>query len=71
MTYHRISRLREVADEAIKGELYRSLAATNGDIARAAVNLGTNRTYLYTLLKRFGITIVREKRARLVEQTPP
>ena len=68
MTYHRVSRLREVADEAIKGELYRSLAATNGDIARAAMNLGTNRSYIYALLKRYGIKIEREKRARLVER---
>jgi transcriptional regulator of acetoin/glycerol metabolism len=68
VTYHRVSRLREVADEAIKAELYRSLAATNGDIARAAMNLGTNRTYIYCLLKRYGIKIEREKRARLVER---
>ena len=59
--------LQQAADEARRACLYRALAATNGDVARAARNLGTNRTYCYQLLKRFGIRIERETRAKLVQ----
>ena len=53
------SRLKEVADAAVKGELMRALAATSGDVPKAALNLGVGRTQMYDLLKRYGIAIER------------
>ena len=68
--YKKVSLLEQAADEARKAVLYRALAATNGDVARAAKNLGTNRSYCYALLKRYGITIERQKLARVILAKP-
>lgn len=70
MANKKISLLEQAADEARKAVLYRALSATNGDVAKAARNIGTNRTYAYALLKRYGIKIERQVRATLVERTP-
>lgn len=67
MPYKKVSQLQQAADDARKATLYRALSATNGNVAKAARNLGTNRTYCYALLKRYGIVIERETRAKLVQ----
>jgi len=59
--YRKVSLLEQAADDARKALLYRELAAMNGQVGRVAQRLGTNRTYCYQLMKRFGIKL--EKRA--------
>lgn len=49
------ARLRQVIEDAIRGEIYRQLAATNGRVAPAAKNLGYHRSALYNLIKRLGM----------------
>jgi transcriptional regulator of acetoin/glycerol metabolism len=58
--YKKINALEVAANEARKATLYRTIAATNGDLAKAAQNLGVHRTYIYALLKRYGIAIERK-----------
>ena len=60
--YRKVSLLHQAADDAMKALLYRELAAMNGQVGRVAQRLGTNRTYCYQLMKRFGITFERQVR---------
>jgi transcriptional regulator of acetoin/glycerol metabolism len=57
--YRKVSLLEQAADEARKALLYRELAAMNGQVGRVAQRLGTNRTYCYALMKRYGIKLER------------
>ena len=68
--YKKVSLLEQAADEARKAVLYRELAAMNGQVGRVAQRLGTNRTYVYALLKRYGIEIERQTVARVVVKQP-
>lgn len=55
MSGKKLSLLQKAADDAIKGLLFRELAAMNGNVGRVAQRLQTNRTYVYALCKRYGI----------------
>jgi DNA-binding NtrC family response regulator len=57
--YRKVSLLEQAADEARKALLYRELSAMNGQVGRVAQRLGTNRTYCYALMKRYGIKLER------------
>lgn len=53
-------RLQQVALDAMRGECYRQLAAANGQIKRAALNLGySNHHSFYQVLSRLGIKLER------------
>lgn len=57
--------LQKVALDAMRGEVYRALAATNGNTKAAAINLGyTNPQSFYTTLKRLGIKLERFTRVK-------
>ena len=58
-------RLQQVALEAMKGECYRQLAATNGNVKAAAINLGYhNHHSFYQVLGRLGIKIEKVTKIR-------
>lgn len=63
-------RLKEVADAAVKGELIRALAGTNGRVPMAATNLGVGRTQMYDLMRRYGIKIERRTTGIPVQRGP-
>ena len=56
----RSARLQQVALEAMRGECYRQLSATGGNVKAAAINLGyRNHHSFYQVLGRLGIQIER------------
>jgi transcriptional regulator of acetoin/glycerol metabolism len=57
--------LRHAIADAIKGVLYRALSAAQGDVRLAAKNIGTSKTFFYTLMKRYGIKLERQVRVRM------
>lgn len=58
-------RLQEVALDAMKNECYRQLAATNGCVKAAAINLGyDNPASFYQTLSRLGIKLERITRVK-------
>lgn len=68
MTYKKVSLLQQAADDARKSLLYRELSATNGQVGRVAQRLQTNRTYVYALMKRYGIELEKQVRRVPVEK---
>lgn len=65
--YKKVSLLHQAADDARKMLLYRELAAMNGQVGRVAQRLQTNRTYVYALMKRFGIKLDKQVKRVPVE----
>ena len=62
MAFSRIKseRLRCVAVEAMRNEVYRHLSATNGNVKAAAMNLGYENPHsFYATLKDLGIKLKR------------
>ena len=57
-------RLREVAVEAMRGECYRQLAATGGNVKAAGINLGYSANAFYAVLARLGIKLERVTRIK-------
>ena len=62
--------LRKAIDDACKAVLIRCLSVTNGNVALAAKNAGINRTYLYELMRRYGLKVERRKVASVVQAGP-
>lgn len=52
-------RLKQIAQDAMRGAIYRELSATNGNVKAAAINLGYSPHSFYQVLQRFGIKLER------------
>lgn len=53
-------KLQQAALNAMKGECYRALAATNGNVKAAGINLGYDNPHsFYQVLSRLGIRLER------------
>jgi DNA-binding NtrC family response regulator len=60
-------KFRDAMLSAGRAYLYRVLSESGGDVRRAAVIAGVNRTTMYKLLPKYGIAIERKASVKPVE----